>query len=299
MRKSMVSASVLLMLSMVSGSAVCQETDPETPDETKRIRAAVESYVAAYNARDVEKLVAHWSPDAVYISRDSGDALQGHEEMIAEFSAVFAEQSVPKLAVTTESIDFISPNVAVERGTALLSYGEKETSETRYRVVYIRRDGTWLIDRVTEDETAVDSHYDKLKELEWLVGDWYDEEEGFDVEISCSWTKNQNFISRTFVVSNDSEVESSGLQIIGWDAQKQQILSWLFDSDGSVVTGTWNKREDRWVVQSVASLADGGSGSFTSIYRPLEDGNLAWRKINRVLDGEILSNIDEIVLQRK
>ena len=30
---------------------------------TAKIEAAIQSYAAAFNARDVKKLVAHWSPD--------------------------------------------------------------------------------------------------------------------------------------------------------------------------------------------------------------------------------------------
>ena len=66
-----------------------------------------------------------------------------------------------------------------------------------------------------------------------------------------------------------------------------------------MINGTWTKRDDRWVVQSVATLADGSTGSFTSVFRPLDDGNFTWQKLNRVLDGKLLPNIDEIVVQRK
>lgn len=276
------------------------EAEETTAVQKVAVQKVIAAYVAAFNTRDVEKLVHHWSPDGVYTSRTTGEVVLGREAVAEEFAVMFADESLPKLAVATESIEFISPNVALERGIATVTHAENEVAESRYRVVYVKREGSWLIDRVTEDEVAVDSsHYENLKELEWLVGDWFDEGEGFTIEIACKWTKNRNFLSRTYVVSNEEEVESSGLQIISWDPKEKKIRSWLFGSDGGVVTGEWTKRNDHWVVQSIATLADGGSGSFASIFRPLEDDAYAWQKINRVVEGRLLPNIDEIVMQRK
>ena len=276
--------------------------DESASDDSAKIAAAIQSYVSAFNSKDVAKLTSHWSPDGVYTSRSTGEQSVGHDAMAEGFAKLFENENVPQLAVVTESIEFISPNVALERGIATVTYPEAEVVETSYSVVYVKRDGAWLIDRVTEDEIVVeDTHYDELKELEWLVGDWIEEGENFRVEFSFQWTTKQNFLSRKYkVYGPEDEVESSGLQIIGWNAKTKSICSWLFDSEGGVVTGTWNKRsDDGWAVQSVATLADGSTGSFTSIFRPQEDGNFSWEKINRSVDGRLLPNIEEIVVQRK
>jgi uncharacterized protein (TIGR02246 family) len=293
-------AMVAFWLCGVVHSASGQQDTAERDEDTAQISTSIQSYVAAFNARDVEKLVNHWSPDGVYTSRTSGEQWVGREAMVGGFTAILAGESVPKLAVATESIEFISPNVALERGTATVAHTEDDVVETTYSVVYVKRDDTWLIDRVTEDEMVVElSHYENLKDLEWLIGEWIDEIDGVKIEITCRWTENKNFISRTFVVSNAEEVGSSGLQIIGWDSKNNRILSWLFDSNGNVITGAWAKRDDRWTVQSVASLVDGVSGSFISVFHPLEDGTYAWQKINRVVDGELLPNIERSIVRRK
>jgi uncharacterized protein (TIGR02246 family) len=264
------------------------------------IEAASQSYIAAYNARDVAKLVSLWAPKGVYLSRTSGDQIVGREAMTAEFTAVFESENLPTLAATIESIDLISPNVALERGIATVARSESDVVETDYRVVYVKQDGAWLIDRVTEDEIIVrPSNYERLKDLEFLVGQWVDAGDGINIEIDCKWTENQNYLSRTYTVSSEQGTESSGLQIIGWDANQELIRSWLFDSDGGFISGTWTQRDDRWVVQSVATLADGGRGSFASVFRPTDDGNYSWQKINRVVEGQILPNVDEIIVQRK
>ena len=118
------------------------------------------------------------------------------------------------------------------------------------------------------------------------------------MNIECDWTTKQNYISRKFSVAGENGIESSGLQLIGWDAKEQLIRSWLFDSDGGFVHSEWSFRDDRWVVQSVATLVDGSAGSYTTILRPIDDDSYGWQKINRVRDGKLLPNIGEITIQR-
>ncbi len=283
-----------------SAQEAASENDAQAA-ATAEIQAAIQSYVVAFNGRDAETLAAHWAPEGVYISRATGDQVVGRDAMVAEFTEMFSQESVPGLAVSTQSIEFISPNVALERGIAVVSYAEDDVVETAYSVVFIKIDGKWLIDRVTEDEIVVQiSNSDKLLPLEWMIGEWVDETESMSIDVNCQWTRNQNYISRTFKVTGD-DIESAGLQIIGWDPVNNQIRSWLFDTDGSFVSGTWTKSEeqDRWVVQSVATLVDGSQGSYTSIFEPLEDGSYSWRKVNRVLNGELLPSLDEVIVQRK
>ena len=87
-----------------------------TMSKEAEIESVIESYVTAFNARDVEKLAAHWCSEGVYTSRTSGEQVAGREAITKEFASMFGDDAGPKLAVTTESIEFISPNVALERG---------------------------------------------------------------------------------------------------------------------------------------------------------------------------------------
>lgn len=306
---------ILAFATYSSASLALGAEEAASSGDMSQIQAAITSYIEAFNARDVDRLIDHWSPNGVYINATTGEAIAGHEAMTEEFTEILEKAGAPKLAVTTTSIEFISPNVALERGLATvtrrgsaegLPEGEdaqtehSETTETSYRVVYVKNKDRWLIDRVSEDDVPPQNqHYEKLRSLEWMIGDWIQQDERFVVEISCNWTTNQNFISRTYTVTVDGETESSGLQIIGWDARKDEIQSWLFDSDGGVVTGQWSKSDEHWVVQSVVSLADGGRGSFTSIFRPLGDGAYAWQKVNRVIDGELQPSTADVVFERQ
>jgi uncharacterized protein (TIGR02246 family) len=272
---------------------------PESPSESSMIEAAIESYVAAFNAKDIQKLVSHWAEGGVYVSRSSGEQIAGRTALENEFTTILSAEDAPTLAVQTESIEFISPSVALERGSALISR-QGESEETTYQVVYVKRSGQWLIDRVSEEVVPVrPSNYERLSGLEFLIGQWIDVGDGFTIEIDCEWTKNQSFISRKFEVNSDDGDETSGLQIIGWDAKQEQIRSWLFDSNGGFLKGEWTHHDDVWVVQSVATLPDGAAGSFTSVFRPVDEDSYGWKKMNRVLDGKLLPSLDEVIIRRR
>ena len=45
--------------------------------------------------------------------------------------------------------------------------------------------------------------------------------------------------------------------------------------------------------------ADGSSGSFVGVYRPTEDGNYTWQKVNQIIDGQLMPNLDEVTVIRK
>ena len=283
-----------------SVSESSQVKDSINDREVERIEFIVASYAAAFNARDVDKLAEFWTNEGVYLDQTTGEKTVGRESLKAQFSALFSEASAPTLELETTSIEFVSPNVALERGVANVKSPMGESLSSEYSAVFVKSNGVWKIDRVTEKESEITTKpEDPLRVLDWLIGDWVLEGDEYRMEFSCEWTVNENFVSRRYSVIDNDEVSSTGLQIIGWDANKQQITSWLFDSDGGTVTGNWTERDGRWIVQSTAKLRDGGIGSYSSIIRPLDDNSFGWKKINRVLDGKPLPNLDEVVVTRK
>ncbi len=291
---------MLLWLSSVAMPVFSQEANNDENADTTEIQVAIDSYVAAFNARDIEKLASHWSTGGVFVSSETGERTVGRDAIVTNLRALLAGDESPTLAVATESIEFISPNVALERGVATASFTGEQAIESDYRVVYVKTGGKWLIDRVTDEKrVAKITHVAELQPLEWLIGDWAIRGDGYLVEFSCQWTKNRNFISRKFKVIEGNETKSSGLQIIGWDAKEKKIRSWLFDSDAGVVMGEWMERDGQWVVNSKVTLADGAAGSFTGIFQQTDEDGYKWKKINQVLDGKLLPNVEEIVATRQ
>ena len=213
-----------------------------------------------------------WSPEAVYVDPETGEEAVGREEIEKEFAETFEGLKDAKLEVDVESIKFLSPNVAVESGTARVVRPKEEPDESTYSALFVKRDGKWLLDRVTEEEPPAPpapppSNYEHLKDLEWMVGSWIDNDEDDDatIQTDCDWTKNKNFMNRSFAVVVGDQVNMAGMQIIGWDPAAKQIRSWVFDSDGGFAEGKWTRKGNRWLIQQTGTLPDGSKSSAVNI----------------------------------
>lgn len=274
-------------------------TDGQAADEAT-IRSNAEKYVEAYNRRDSASMAKMWSPDAVYMDPRTGEGVVGREAIKELFDYILAGQEDAKLVVTIDSIEFVSPNVAIEKGTAVVSYSEHETEETNYTAVHVKRDGEWLLDRVSEEEVPAPppSNYEHLKPLEWMIGSWIDADETATVQTDCEWTKNKNFITRSFAVISRDGVEMSGMQVVGWDPAAQQIRSWVFDSSGGFGDGVWTAKGDTWTIDATGTLSDGRKTSATNVLKKIDDDSYTWQSINRQADGELLPNVAEVMIVR-
>ena len=157
-----------------------------------------------------------------------------------------------------------------------------------------------MLESVREtDLPAAPSNYDYLKPLEWMVGEWVDEDEEGRVETRVEWTKNKNFLMRSFNVQIEGRIELEGTQVIGWDAAEGRIRSWVFDSDGGFGQSTWTQEGDRWISNVKATLPDGRTAASVYIMTKLDDDSFTWKSVSREVGGEILPNVDPVTVVRK
>jgi uncharacterized protein (TIGR02246 family) len=273
-------------------------------EDEAAIRKSDDAYVEAYNKQDAKALAALWSPEAVYVDPETGDLSVGRDEIEKEFAATFANLKESKLEVKVDSIKFLSPNVAIENGTARIIGPKEDLDESAYSALFVKRDGKWLLDRVSEEESSAPvpkppSNYEHLKDLDWMIGSWIDQDENATIQTDCEWTKNQAFIHRSFAVMVGDEVDMAGMQIIGWDPVAKQIHSWVFDSDGGYSQGKWNHKGDRWLIQQTGYSPDGRKTSAVNIMTRVDDNSFTWRSTQRALGGDILPDVDEVLVVRK
>ncbi len=293
--------SLLLMILGVTGASRLwgQQPSDQSADEAA-IRKMAASYVQAFNKHDAKAVAEHWSPDAVYLNRSTGEEVVGRIAIAEQFTALLKEQPELKMEVTVKSVQFISPNVAVEHGTTKFLAPNAEPEEIEYAAVDVKRDGKWLLDRVTDTaKEVVRSHYEQLKALEWMVGQWTTDADHAEVELDCNWTKNQNFLTRAFKISIDGDISTSGVQVIGWDPAAKAIRSWTFDSKGAFAEATWEHRGGRWFIRNRGTLPDGRSATMVNVMKPIDDKSFTWQTIERTAGGELLPNIDEIKIVRR
>jgi uncharacterized protein (TIGR02246 family) len=298
MKKTYITSIALSFLSLWS---VTLNGYADQANDEAMIRNNAEAYVAAYNNRDAKALAAMWSPDAVYSDPSTGEEAVGREEIEKAFAETLSESKEAKLEVEVDAVRFVSPNVAIENGTARIVRPNEEPEESGYTAVNVKRDGKWLLDRVTEEAAAPPppSNYEHLKDLQWMVGTWIDQDEDATVQIDCEWAKNQNFMHRSFAVVVGDEVDMAGLQIIGWDPIAKQIRSWVFDSDGGYAEGKWTRKGERWQIQQTGVLPSGSKSSAVNIMTPVDGDSFTWAAVSRDVDGDLLPNLDEVLVIRK
>ncbi|MCG8585770.1 MAG: SgcJ/EcaC family oxidoreductase [Pirellulales bacterium] len=294
---------ILLCLSIIAG---CQATAQENADATNspedEIRASVAKYVDAFNNQDAEALADLWSEDGVFVDRDSGERIQGREALAEQFAATLSDDDPEMLSVEVNNIRFIADNVAIEEGVATIVRAGELPSRTQYEAVHVKEDGEWKIDSVREKHLeAPSSHYEHLRDLEWMIGEWTDQGEDDSVRLVCEWTKNRNFMTRSFAVSLQGKIDLEGTQVIGYDAADETVRYWLFDSDGGFVEGTWRRDDeepDTWHIEGRGVLADGSRGSMVNVMKRVDDDTFTWETVSRQIGDEIMPNIEPVTIVR-
>jgi hypothetical protein len=138
-----------------------------------------------------------------------------------------------------------------------------------------------------------------LKELAWTVGDWVDDGENRSFESSVKWSKNGAFLIHSFRVSNPKADPHSGMQIIAWDPAEKRIRSWTYDSRGGFGEESWSRSGDRWSIRKKFTLPDGGRASAVQVMTRVSDDAYRWKSVNRVIDGTLHPDTDEITVIRK
>ncbi|QEH38520.1 SnoaL-like domain protein [Aquisphaera giovannonii] len=282
-----------------------QATADERAADREAIQGLVASFVKAFDAGDARAIGAMFTPGARLTTMD-GQVVEGRESIERRFAASFEESPGQKIEIKTESLRFLDADAAIEEGTAAVSSpdgsGEPAAGTTRYTVAYVKRDGRWLQDslhdqpipRVAAEPTAAD----RLKELEWLVGEWIDESDDAEVRTTCTWAENRSFLIRAFRVKVAGKEVMTGTQRIGWDPRDKQFRSWVFDSAGGFSEGRWSREGDRWLIKSTGTLKDGRTASATNIVTRVGKNTMKWTSTDRTLGEEIMPDEEEVTLVR-
>lgn len=287
----------LLLLLTNCGLVIAQDARHDA--DRAAIVETISSYIAAFNRGDAAAVAEHWTPTGVFQMTD-GEERAGREAITKAFTEYFNEVKEAKLVVETESIRFLAPSVALEEGKATVASSAGEDSLTSYRAVYVKQGDRWLMDMVKEVEEVVPvSHYEQLQPLEWIIGTWVDEDPEARIETVCNWTENRNFITRSFTVFIDGEVDLRGTQVIGWDPSQKTIRSWLFDARGTFGTATWKQDGDRWVIRASQVLGGGERASAINVLTRIDEDRFTWRSTAREVDGELLPDLGVFTVVRQ
>ncbi len=292
------SAAVLATL-MSAASVRAAERKPDSSADENAIRAAVQSYVDAYNRGDAKAVAAQWSETGEWIS-PSGQRFQGRRAIEKELKNLFAENKGVRIEVTNLTIRIVSADAATEEGTVRVIRPGEAPSDSTYLAVDTKKDGQWKLDSVHETNVPdLPAASPALDGLAWLVGQWTDTSPEAEIGASVTWTKNKTFLNYSFKASAPGMDDLEGTQVIGWDPAAGTIRSWMFDSDGGFGEGKWSKKGNSWIVKFSQVLPDGRKASATNIYTFIDANTFTWKSIGRKVGDEFLPNVEDVKIVRK
>ena len=135
--------------------------------------------------------------------------------------------------------------MAQAEGVSRLVSPKEATIANRFVALLARKGDAWKIAEIRDYPAPAASvtPYERLKELEWMVGEWVDESEDVQVNSTVRWGQGKAYLVRDYSVQIKGEPATSGLMIIAWDPQTQQIRSWIFNADGSRGDGVLDARD--------------------------------------------------------
>lgn len=264
------------------------QTDPRA-DDLAALRELNEAFVRDFDKGDAEGLASRFTEGARIIDED-GRITEGREAIEARFAETFEADPGTRLSLVTESIRFLTADVAMEEGVATLKPAEGEAGvleTSRYSVVYVKRDGRWL--QASERDYAlntVKSPREHLQQLSWMIGEWMSEDSGTVVKSSCRRAENEAFLLLDFTILVEGRSVQSGVQRIGWNPINKQFKSWVFDSDGGFGEGSLYRVGERDWLQKVSGVNGEGQTVSASRHITIESKDrFLWKIVDRTVDG--------------
>ena len=265
------------------------------------IKERLAGFLKAYNSRNAATLSDFFTEDATLVDVDGG-IVRGKAAIGAQFAEGFALSSKYSLESTIESIRYITPDVAQIEGVSTLTAPNEAAIVNRFVTLVAKKDNVWKLAEIRDLASPPEEVHpsDRLKELEWMIGDWVDQKGDLKIQSSVKWGENKAYITRTTTVSAGEENSHSSLMVLAFDPQSDQIRSWLFDSEGGRGEATWTRvADDQWVLRAAGSLRNGLPNSATQIVTIVGKDAIKTSSIDRIIGGEVAPDTDEIMMVRK
>jgi len=287
-----------LMFHLAAVPGLAQQARSDSRDKAALAKNA-EAFIEAFQKGDARALAAFWTPDGDYTDQ-TGKHLKGREAIEKAFKGLFDEHKDLKLQIDSQSLRFVTPDVAIEDGTtAVIPPDGGAPSRARYSIVHVKKDGQWLLSSVRDAPFVPPGNYEHLRVLEWAIGDWASEgDKGAGERLSVAWDDNQNFLHATFATTIKNDSVGTAHQWIGWDPNSKKVRSWIFDATGGFGEGSWSRDGKKWIIKTTSVLQDGKKATATHIITPMDVDTLTLQSKDRSVNGEKLPNTKEFKLKR-
>jgi uncharacterized protein (TIGR02246 family) len=296
LRRKILGACLLVWLSCFGA----RSDEPPRDKNAEPVEKAFAALAAALNTRDPKAFGEQFTPKGEFIDAD-GDEFEGREAISREFKALFEVNPRDTAKLDAEEIREINAGVLSVDGVLTYSSGNgSESDKVDFAALLVRQpDGAWLIASIrSQGERGLSSPHARLKEVEWLIGDWVDESDESTVLINNRWSEDGNFVVTKFAIEVGGRKVMSGTQWIGWDGSLEKLRSWVFDSEGGHATGVWTELDDRWIVKSSGVRPDGDACSATHTYERKGPDAFLFSITDRIIGDEEQTDFTSSVVRK-
>ena len=273
----------------------------EIPADEKPFWDSAQQFLDAHASRDAKAIGDMFTEDAEFFD-EFGELTQGRENIVSLFEDVFENAPEAVLEeINLNRIRHITEAVAMEQGVSIATdFPGGPRHSSRYVAIHVKgADGVWRINTLKDYPRESGDKNEHLDQLEWMIGEWVNEDDGRTVSTSCEWSEDGNYLLRKYHVISQEGEEMNGVQRIGWDPLRQQLRSWGFDSQGGHSEGYWHRNEDQWIVTSTGYTSGGEAVQATTVYTIESSQRLTWEFLNLVIGNEIQDTSAPVIMIRK
>ena len=141
----MVTKSAVMLVVLLATAGLGAGEPSADPADVKALHELHQAFLAAFNKGDAEAVAALYAPDGDSV-RPAGQMTKGRAEIEKGYAKLFAQNKGAKLDAPFGSLRFITRDVAIaDRPSALTPAPEGGPRKLHITVVYVKRDGKWLI----------------------------------------------------------------------------------------------------------------------------------------------------------
>ncbi len=257
--------------------------------------------VEAYNQKKPEQLVTFFTDDAVLIDAE-GNVTKGKPAITERFTASLSQPETYQLAVGLDQVRPITADVMQVTGNAKFTRANEPELVQPFVVLLVKK-GTWQIAEIRDlpaPEMTPPPPSAGLAELQWMVGEWVDENPAGKTTSSVVWGDNRAFLIRSYKIDIAERPVTGGVMIIGYDANTNQIRSWAFDGTGGRAEGAWTRTGDQqWIIKTHGVTGDGQATSATQYVNVVSPDVVKTGSFDQIVGDAIATDLVEILMVRK
>jgi uncharacterized protein (TIGR02246 family) len=262
--------------------------DETTPD-IAGLHKAASNFVNAYNKKDAAAIAKLFTEDGELTDLSGEKITSSRAEIEAHYSDVLVDEYASSIAIEVSSVRLVTPDIAIEDGRAHFTPPGKVTipRSIAYTAVLAKNaEGAWLIasSRTLRDVTDAAGQLAALSAA--LIGEWTcTTADGVRLDLAIGWDVSEKFLSGEMLTTTADAEPQTGTIRIGWNAAKNSIVSWMFDSEGGVIEGVWTPSETGWLIRAEGTTADGETFSTMQKITPEGEDVIQWDASQRVIAG--------------